>query len=975
MDAERWRKIEQLYHEALESEPGDRVRFLEQACEGDETLSREVEKLLAHDGRAENFLAKPALEVAAQAWAEDISTAGSAPEPERLVGQTVSHYHVMEKLGGGGMGVVYKAEDLRLHRFVALKFLPDALARDPHATARFQREARAASALNHPNICTIHDIGEQDGRTFIVMEYLDGATLKKRIDKRPLQTEPLLELAIEVADGLDAAHAQGIIHRDIKPANIFVTRRGHAKILDFGLAQLAAPEAPAEDLTGTGMMLGTPSYMSPEQAEGKCTDARTDIFSFGSVLYEMITGQRAFASDSKASILSAVLRDQPKPAAEILPGVPRELARIVARCLRKDPGRRYQHAGDLKIDLQQVKEELASGDSETIGGPKTGPSKIRWWRRGLPWAVAAICLAVMIMVVVAYRRPARAPANAVISQIPPAANATFEFGPHYAAAPQLSPDGRRLAFLAGGPQGKPILWVRALDSSEAKPLEGTEYAATPFWSPDGNYLAFCAYGRLKKVDVLGGPPVDICKAINVRGGTWSPEGTIVFAPSSESALYRVSADGGQPRPVTTLDELPGTVNHRWPQFLPDGRHFLFCAVSSSPGLNGGTYVGSLDGGKPKLLLREDTSAVYTPPGYLLFAQHGVLVAQRFNLKRLQLSGDPIPIVKSVRVLPTAWRAMVSASETGMLAYTAGTAPPGWQLQWFDRNGKDQGRIGGTQFFHEPDLSPDGKKLAMVIGVIPLMQSNIWVFDLAKGTPARVTFTPSQIYNAIWSPDGTKLAFASTRAGHLQLYEKAANGAGGTHLLLKDNSLGDVPSSWSSDGRYIAYERADPEGKTGTEIWMLPLFGDKKPFPFLDSDANEHAASFSPNGKWLAYDSDESGRAEVYIVPFPKRSGKWQVSTEGGGAPRWRRDSKELFYLSRENKLMAVKVQEKDAMLEIGSPAPLFQTNPPESGWPGRVYDVTPDGKKFIVDTRLPAPASAEPITLVVNWPALLKKEK
>ncbi len=1022
MDAERWRKIEKLYHAALESIAGDRARFLKQACADDEALRREVESLLAHDERAGSFLDSPALEVAAKAWAQEM--AGSTSEPERLIGQTVSHYHVLQKLGAGGMGVVYKAEDTRLRRFVALKFLPEEIARDPQALSRFQREARAASALNHPNICTVYDIGEHEGRVFIVMEYLEGVTLKRRIAK-PLIPSPspqgrgwpagpgegargtglpidtLLDLAIQIADGLDAAHTKGIVHRDIKPANIFVTARGQAKILDFGLAKLfhvgedihgasrRQEGAPMEDtpsasispapLTHSGVVLGTAAYMSPEQAEGKSSDARSDIFSFGAVLYEMLTGCRAFSGDSTVSTLSAILRDQPKPVAEIVSGVPRELDRIVTRCLQKDPGRRYQHAGDLKMDLEEVAADLLGHEKTDVAAGLAGQKERGDIKspldRALPWAAVAILLVGLILVAVAYRRSERAPTSAVISQIPPPAKSTFEFGPTSAAAPQLSPDGRRLAFVANGPQEEPLLWVRSLDSDQARPLEGTEDVRTPFWSPDGAYLAFFARGKLKKVAVSGGPPVDICGAPNGRGGTWSPDGIILFAPTSESPLFRVPADGGTPTPVTRLEDLPQMLSHRWPQFLADNRHFLFYAVSYSPELSGGTYVGSLDGGKPKLLLSGATNAVYAPPGYLLFAQDGGLMAQRFNPARLELSGDPIPIANPVRTLPTAWHVMASASQNGILAYSPETAANSWQLQWFDRRGKAMGSIGGAQFFRAPHLSPDGKKFAVVIGALPgLYASDIWLFDLAQGIPTRLTFNWSSTRGLVWSPDGTRLAFFASRNGMYYLNEKSADGMRPAQPLIQDNSLEDAPNSWSSDGRYIAFTRADMRGGTGSHIWMLPLFGDRKPFAFLQSESNESEASFSPNGKWLAYVSDESGRDEVYVVPFPRRSGRWQVSTEGGAHPRWRRDGKELFYLSRTKKLMAVGVQEDGDTLAIGSAQTLFQTNPPATQWASWTYDVTPDGKKFLVVTRQPAPPSAESITLVANWPALLKKQ-
>jgi eukaryotic-like serine/threonine-protein kinase len=639
-----------------------------------------------------------------------------------------------------------------------------------------------------------------------------------------------------------------------------------------------------------------------------------------------------------------------------------------------------QNGGDLviashtrsQISLEQTK----NAPSEVSPAPLTAShSKWNWKYSVQIAALIAISVAASIFFAIAYQRSRGGVVNAVVTQILAPPNTVFQFGPAYAVAPTLSPDGRRLVFLATGPQGQPMLWVRSLDSNEARPLEGTENAATPFWSPDGEYVAFFAEGKLKKVAVSGGQPVDICGAPNGRGGAWSADGTILFTPTSESPLFRVPASGGTPTPVTAADEVPQEEGQRWPQFLPDDRHFLFYAASESPELSGATYVGSLDGGKPKLLLSGATDAIYAPPGYLVFQRDGGLMAQRFNAARLELTGDPVQIADRVRVLPTAWYVMVTASQNGILAYVSGAGSNGWQLAWFDASGKEMGTTGGTQFFRSPHLSPDGKEFAVAIGDLPAYKLNIWIYNLAHGTQRRLTFNQSQIFAPLWSPDGTKLAFFSSRNGKYYLDEKPTDGSSPAQPLIEDTSLEDAPASWSPDGRYIAFTRSDMRGGSAVQIWMLPLFGNRKPFPFLNGNSNEDHASFSPNGKWVAYVSDESGRNEVYIVPFPKRGGRWQVSTEGGEAPHWRRDGKELFYVSPTDKLMAVEILESGKSLRISSTRTLFQIDPPASHWADWRFDVTADGKKFIVVTRQPEQPSAEPVTLVVNWQALLKQKQ
>ncbi|MDE3179081.1 MAG: serine/threonine-protein kinase [Acidobacteriota bacterium] len=1002
--SERWERVAELHRSALEHPAGQRTAFLEEACAGDEELRQEVESLLAQEDKAGSFMEKPALELVARELAGEASEPPVEASAAFGLGTTVAHYRILEKIGVGGMGVVYRAHDSKLNRDVALKVLPEAVAHDAYRMARFEREAQVLASLNHPNVAAIYGLEESSGISALVMELVEGPTLAERLvvgqgpqsgsaarqksHRRdgahgvPLQLEEALPIAKQIAEALEYAHEHGIIHRDLKPANIKITPDGTVKVLDFGLAKLArgtgvlpvdheqdarATAMPTasldpESLTTPGMIMGTAAYMSSEQARGKAVDRRADIWAFGCVLYETLAGKQAFAGDTFSDTLAAVLTKDPDwsalPAATSAP-----IQRLIRRCLVKDPKQRLQAIGDARITI----EETLSGAPQDWSAPPlvAAPVSDRVWRRALPWAPAVVFLLAAIALAAAYWRTIHAPPSAIISEVLPPAKSAFVVNTQSEAAPQLSPDGRRLVFLANGPQGKPLLWVRSLDSTEGRPLEGTENADTPFWSPDGRYVGFIAGGKLKKIAVSGGSPVDLCDAHIGRGGSWSPDGTILFAPDTYTPLYRVPAGGGQPLPVTTLDRARRETGHRWPQFLPDNRHFLYYAVSPSAD-SSGTYVGSLDGGKPKLLLRGDSNALYTSPGYLLYLRGGTLMAQQFDPGRLKLSGDPIAIAPpgSGGGLIAAGRAVVTASRNGILAFGSGLGAAGWQMQWFERNGKPAGSLGDAKLFDAPRLSPDGKELAAQVG------SAIWVFNLARGVRARLTFDRSTDTGPVWSPDGSKIAFSSMRGGPYQIYEKAANGTGTAQRLLKDNAPEWV-DSWSPDGRYIAYERLDPRGETGWGIWMLPLFGDKKPFPFIQGPFNDREASYSPDGKWLAYASDESGRWEVYVVAFPQGNGKRQVSAGGGLLPRWRRDGKELFYLSG-NELMAAGIQEKEGSLEIASPQALFTASvaPGVEWWP---YDVAADGKKFIVVSQM-TQSSPAPLTLVVNWPALLKKQ-
>ena len=916
-------------------------------------------------------------------------------------GTKLGQFEVLAPIGAGGMGEVYRATDTKLGRDVALKVLPEAFARDAARMARFEREAQVLASLNHSNIASIYGIEESGSTRALVMELVEGSTLAELLETRNSKPEirksasiptagfdfpfssfdPLL-IAKQIAEALEAAHERGIIHRDLKPANIKITPDGAVKVLDFGLAKALATEASGVNLansptisiaaTQAGVILGTAAYMSPEQAKGKALDRRTDIWAFGCVLYEMLTGKRAFEGETVSDVLAAVIMRDPDWN-ELPESAPPSVRRLIRRCLEKDSRRRLRDIGEARITIEEALTSNTGVPPVTDGGQDSQATEVHGqvahatWRLFLPWAAAGILLVATIISTAAYLRLERAPARAIISEIPPPAKAGFLFTSVNAAIPDLSPDGSRLAFVASGADNKALLWVRSLDSAEAQPLQGTEGAMNSFWSPDNRYLGFFADGKLKKIEISGGAAVDLCDAPWGRGGTWAADGTILFSPNIDSPILRVSESGGTPVAATSFDPSRHETSHRWPQFLPDGQHFIFYS-NSSAGDSDGTYVSSLEGGKAKLVLKGSSNAIYTA-GYLLFLQNGNLMAQRFDSARLGMTGDPEAVANKVGDLLISRRALVSASQNGILGYwTNGTSGGGFQLLWFDRNGKQVGSTGvPTGLTVSPRISPDGKQLA--VQVARAGGYDIWIFDLARGVRTRFTFNPADNLAPVWAPDGTKIAFESNPGGIAQIYEKSANGTGEESLILKDNA-NNTPSSWSLDGRYLAYDRYDPQKKTGSEIWILPMFGERKPFPFLTSQFNQRHPAFSPDSRWLAYTSNESGRDEVYVAPFPKGNGKWEVSPNGGSEPRWRRDGKELFYFAADAKLVAVDIKEKGDSVEIGSPHTLFQTYPPPLGL--RPYDVSADGRKFLAVTQT-IQADTAPITLVSNWQALLRK--
>ncbi len=894
-------------------------------------------------------------------------------------GTRLGPYEIVSLLGKGGMGEVYRARDLRLGRDVAVKVLPEDFLEGEENRARFEREAKLLAGLTHPNIAAVFSFEEIAGsssssssvtRHVLVMELIEGETLMARLAKGPMALDQLLPIGMQIADALDKAHRQGIVHRDLKPGNVMLTKSG-AKLLDFGLAKVLAPAAhtsgatslptmaPPQNLTQQGTILGTFQYMAPEQLEGGEADARSDIFSFGVVLYEMATGKKAFDGKSQASLIGSILKDNPPPVSSIAPMTPPALDRLIATCLSKDPEDRLQTAHDVKLQLQWVGE---GGSQAGLPAPVAARRKNR---EKLAWTLAAVAAAAAVVFVAGFlRRAPRIPAP-IFAAIPPPEKTFVE-------SIALSPDGRTLAFTASIAGAQPGLWIRDLGSPAAHPVAGAEEASFPFWSPDSRFIGYFTQGSLKKIDPSGGPALTVCEAARGVGGAWNRDGVIVFGPTPTSPLFRVSSSGGKPEPVTRLDASLHVTAHRYPVFLPDGRHFLYMAAN----LSGNTgdpansiRVGSLDGKTDKALVAGIASNPAFAAGRVLYLHEGALFAVKIDLARLEAQGEPVPIAQRLNTSSWYGYGQFTVSNDLLLSIPAFAIPS--QLAWFDRNGRPAGTVGEPGLWFAPRLSPDGRRIA--VGLIDLGRNttDIWLYDVSGGAGTKFVFGSGNNFAPVWAPRGDRLLFGSDRKakGHRQdLWTKSFDGSAEEVLLESPDAR--TPEDWSPDGKFLSLDNVPAQGKRNNQLWIADASGEKKVRPFATEANFQGDSRFSPDGRWLAYDSDESGRFEVYVRPFPGPGGRWQISTAGGSQPHWRRDGKELTFLTPDNKLMAVPLGTSSGF-HAGPPALLFAIHPSLNG---SAYDATGDHQRFLVNT-VPDEQGSPPLSLLVHWTRLLEKSE
>ena len=885
-------------------------------------------------------------------------------------GTRLGPYEVIVQIGVGGMGEVYRATDTKLKRQVALKILPASLATDRDRLARFQREAEVLASLNHSNIAAIHGLEDADGIKTLVMELVEGPTLADRIAQGAMSLDEALPVAKQIAEALEAAHEQGIIHRDLKPANIKVRPDGTVKVLDFGLAKAVAPAAgspPSSSMAPTittpamtqaGMILGTAAYMSPEQARGRTVDKRSDIWAFGAVLFEMLTGRRAFPGEDMTDTIVSIVSKEVDWGA-LPPGTPAALRRLLSRCLKKDVKVRLRDIGDARVQVEELlsgaPDEVATASSSAVAAPVTSrPSRAAW----MAFATAALVAAGLAVPTVQHLRetPPLSPPERRTEIVTPATYDSESFA--------LSPDGRQIVFAASA-EGGSRLWLRSLATTTAQPLPGTDGGRLPFWAPDSRAIGFFAGSTLKRLDLGAGLPQTLAPVIAGAGGTWSTDGVIVFAPSVTSSLMRVSAAGGPATPLGSLG--PQQTGYVGPHFLPDGRRFLF-QVRGALEVSG-IHVGALDGGPPTRLVPSEAAGVYLRSGWLLWVRAGALVGQRFDATQAALTGEPITLADGL-MSSGFGRTEMSVSASGLVAYRTG-ATSQRQLRWFDRSGAERGTVGDPDAsLYHPIVSSDGRRV--IVARTAQGNTDLWLLDGAR--TSRLTFDAQEDRFPLWSPEGTRVVFRSIRTGQADLYQTLTNGAGNDERILSSEQL-KTATSWSLDSRFLMYMSQDRQ--TSTDLWFLAMVGERTPTVFLKTPFREAYGAFAPDGRWVAYQSDESGRSEIYVRPFVQpgeartdsgaTSGRWQVSTAGGIHPLWRSDGKELYYLDPVGAMMAAPITVAGSTFEPGTPVVLFPTRILGGGadiQQGRQYDVARDGR-FLINTVVDSAGS--PITLLQNW--------
>jgi serine/threonine protein kinase/Tol biopolymer transport system component len=977
MTSDRWQTIVGLLESLFDRPDADREAVLAAACADDPWLRQDVDSLLAQE-RHSGPLDAPV-------WVPDDLSALSRP---LAIGSSIGPYRIEGLLGTGGMGQVYQARDQKLHRSVALKVLPEAFADEPERRARFQREAQVLAALNHPHIGAIHGFDDSGRVHALVLELVEGPTVAERLTRGPIPVDEAITIARQIADALEAAHDQGIIHRDLKPANVKVKSDGTVKVLDFGLARLVDPAvlggserfalfenntsnpdtgpAPRQQgrpgTTQLGAVLGTAAYMSPEQAQGRPADARSDVWAFGCLLFEMLTGRQPFGGEDMATTLAAVRRSDPEWAA--LPSdTPVAVRRLLERCLRKDRRRRLAAIADARLELDDT-------TSPAVASPPRS--------RAVAWIIAGVASVALVAATgVAVRRApgAPTPVEPVLFRVPPPDGISFggplTGGTGNAAQLAISPDGRQLVFVAGTPDHYQ-LWLRPVAALAATAIPGTDGGAFPFWSPDSATIGFFAGGTLKTVPVAGGPPVLWCDAPEGRGGSWSRDNVILFSPVPGRELQRIATPGSRPVDVTTHDAANDGENVRWPSFLPDGQHFLYtasiaaCCPAPQPAV---IRIGSLVPGEATVTLMHAESSVFYASGHLFFARGQTLMAQSFDPDARLLHGEPYVVVEGVSSEGSRY-VSASASDHGTLVYAQGATPTIQQITWFDRSGQSLGPLGNPTTYHTLALSPDEQRVAVAIQTGSPADVDLWWIDVATGNRTRLAAGPGLDAAPVWSPDGRHLAYERERAGTTSLRQIALDGTGDVALFESTDGL--TPSSWSRDGHFLAFTRRGQDGTS--DVWALPMTGDRTPIPIATTPSDETTGVFSPDGHWIAFTSNQNGQPSVFVQPFPGPGLRYPVSNDEGGYPVWRGDGKELFYIafggSRGGSLVAVPITLTDHVAS-GAPQWLFRAGPPRFS-SGSLYAVSGNGRRFLVNAR-PRVSTNQPLTVIVNWPAAVKK--